>query len=127
MTGRRNPISTDAGAIAEQLRKKRAQRKMPPTERREARRQARRHKVTYDIPTAVTDAVKSVAEREGISASAVAALFLAHAVYRYSEGQLSLDDVVRRKSSSPRWPRVVDDEYVLAVLRGSQILGGNES
>jgi imidazole glycerol phosphate synthase subunit HisF len=73
--------------------------------------------VTYDVPQSVVDAVRHIAEQEGLTASAVAAAFLAHAVEQYRAGEIVLDPV-KQDSSSYRWDYTIDDETILAVLRG---------
>ena len=127
MTGRRNPISTDAGAIAEQLRKKRTQRKMPSKERQEARRQESRVRAYYDVPQEVKDGVTGMAEQEGLSAGAIASLLLADGLRRYREGRITLNEGKRIKvrNPSPRCIYTVEDELVLAVLRDGGVLSSD--
>jgi hypothetical protein len=83
---------------------------------------ARSRKI-YDLPERVIDAVDFVAETEGLSASAVAALFLSDAICRYREKRIALNGPgIKRESPSPKWENAVDIDVILAVLRGSRIL-----
>jgi hypothetical protein len=68
----------------------------------------------------VADAVDHIAQQEGVSASAVAGLFLAYTLCHYQE-HISLDHA-KRESQSPKWQYVVDRETILAILHGDTVL-----
>ena len=102
-------------------RKKR--RSQTQAQREKSERDAARSRKIYDLPRRVIDAVDFVAETEGLSASAVAALLLSDALCRYREKRIALDGPgVKHESSSPKWENTVDVDVILAVLRGSRIL-----
>jgi hypothetical protein len=102
-------------------RKKR--RSQTQAQREKAERDAARSRKIYDLPRRVIDAVDFVAETEGLSASAVAALLLSDALCRYRERRIALDGPgVKHESPSPKWENAVDIDVILAVLRGSRIL-----
>ncbi len=122
MTKKRQQFRGDAVSAVEDLKKKERERQMSPEERKETKRQAARSKATYDLPKGVQDAIASIAEQEGISASAVAALFLSDTLCRYREKKISFEGV-KQESRSPRWKYVVDSETILLVLHGNLVLG----
>ena len=102
-------------------RKKR--RSQTQAQREKSERDAARSRVTYDLPERVKEAVSFIAEQEGLSASAVAALLLSDALCRFREKRIVLSGSgIKRPSSSPKWSYVVDIDVILAVLRGSRIL-----
>lgn len=122
MAERRRPVS-DAAKAAQDRKRKQRERQMSPQERAKAEKEAARVRAYYDIPQAVKDAVVYVADREGLSASAVATLFLADALCRYREQSIVLDSPgIKRESSSPLYDFTVNGDVILAVLRGSRIL-----
>ena len=84
-----------------------------------AEKDAARQRVHYDLPAALRDAVKAVAEEEGITASNVAALLLAEGVARWRERRLVIANLgLKRTSDSPKWDYTVTSETILAVLAG---------
>ena len=122
MVARRRPMS-DAAKAAQARKRKQRERQMSPQERAKAKKETARVRAYYDIPQAVKDAVVYVADREGLSASAVATLFLADALCRYREQSIVLDSPgVKRESPSPLYDFTVNGDVILAILRGSKIL-----
>ena len=112
MTKRRRAVGSDAQAAMQDLEEQKRWRRMTEEERREAARV----RAYYDIPQAVKDGVIGTAEAEGLTASAVASVFLADALRRYREHQLSFADV-KTYSKSPRWDYTIEDPEILSVLR----------
>jgi hypothetical protein len=122
MAERRRPVS-DAAKAAQARKRKQRERQMSPQERAKAEKDAARVRAYYDIPQVVKDAVVYVADREGLSASAVATLFLADALCRYREQSIVLDSPgIKRESPSPLYEFTVNGDVILSVLRGSRIL-----
>jgi hypothetical protein len=85
----------------------------------EQKREAARVRAYYDIPQAVKDGIIDVASDEGLTASAVASVFLADALRRYREDELSLADL-KTHSPSPRWDYTIEDWEILEVLKGAK-------
>jgi hypothetical protein len=85
----------------------------------EQKKDAERVRAYYDVPQAVKDGITAVADDEGLTASAVASLFLADALRRYRAGELSFAEV-KQASISPRWDYTVEDWEILAVLTGEE-------
>jgi hypothetical protein len=116
MTRRRRAIRSDAQAAMQNLEEQKRRRHMTEEERREAARV----RAYYDIPQAVKDGVIEAAEAEGLTASAVASVFLADALRRYREQQLSFAEL-KSYSMSPRWDYTIEDPEILSVLRASEV------
>lgn len=115
MAERRNAVTADAEAAMEDLRKAQKRRRMTEAERKEAARV----RAYYDIPQAVKDGIVEIADDEGLTASAVASVFLADALRRYRNDQLSFADV-KALSASPRWEYTIEDRQILDVLKGRE-------
>ena len=99
-------------------------RRKPKAEQAKIRADATRVRAIFDVPEQVKDAISHIAEQEGLSASAVAALFLADGICRYQGGRVFLGhDDLKELSSSPKYDYTVSDEAILAVLRGEQSVG----
>ena len=120
---RRDAIDPAVADLLGSTQKQQEIRRKPKAEQAEIRRQAARSRVTYDIPLPVRNAVAHIAEQEGLSTSAVAALLLADGVHRYRGGRVFLGDGIKQLSSSPKYDYTVSDEAILAVLRGEQSVG----
>jgi len=57
----------------------------------------------YDMPRVIKVGVSGIAERLGVSHSMVAAVLLAHSLHQHFEGDISMDDVQREPSASPKY------------------------
>ena len=119
MSARRRAVGSDAQAALRDLEQQKRQRHMTEEQLREAARV----RAYYDIPQAVKDEVVEIADKEGLTASAVASVFLADALRRYRDSQLSFAEL-KTHSSSPRWDFTIEDWEILSVLRGSEALPG---
>ena len=119
MSERRRAVGSDAQAALKDLEQQKRQRHMTEEQLREAARV----RAYYDIPQAVKDEVVEIADKEGLTASAVASVFLADALRRHQEGQLPLAEL-KSYSPSPRWDYTIEDWEILSVLRGSEALAG---
>ena len=84
---------------------------MNHAQRRQAKRDAVRQRVTLEIDRAVMEMVRRVAQREGISPAGVCSLFLAEMLQQYAARQIDFADHTR-PSRSPRyeWVVVVDGD-----------------
>lgn len=115
MTSRRKAIGSDAQAAMHDLQEQKRRRHMTEAEKKEAARV----RAYYDIPQTVKDGIIAVAGGEGLTASAVASVFLADALRRYRQQKLSFAGI-KRHSSSPRWDYTVEDWEILTVLKGPE-------
>jgi hypothetical protein len=71
--------------------------------RERAKIEARRDfRVTYDLPQALRDSVRDLAEEQGVPASQLAALALLRFMDDYKKGQVDLD-ALKEPSHSPRY------------------------
>jgi hypothetical protein len=96
-----------ADLLSEMDRKKRLSSLSKAMQRR-AKRDAARHKVGLDLPPALHEALKEVAEKEGISVSSLTAFFAKRGLNEYRAGQIDLEPYLRI-SRSARF------EYVLCL------------
>jgi hypothetical protein len=76
--------------------------KMTPAQRRKAMRDAKRSKMTYDLPVELVAEIRKIAEQEDVSQSDVAAELLIRAVNAVRSGSLELDNK-RTAAKSLRW------------------------
>lgn len=117
---RRNPLDNLDPAVASLLgeaERKQKIRQLPRNEQARARQQSRRPRIMLDIPDIVQEKVAEIAQREGLSVSAVATLLLADAVRRYDSGRMNFGPV-KRISRSPRYEWALREGAVEDVLRG---------
>lgn len=117
MAKRRQAVGDDAAAALQDMSKRQQRRRMTKKQRRDAARV----RAYYDLPEPVKEGVTAVAEREGLSASSVAAVLLAEGLHRLEEGRISLYGL-KRPSRSPLYEAVVEDETVVKVLEGGKDL-----
>lgn len=78
-----------------------------PGDRRRAKRDRARSKVTYDLPPRVAAAIAAIAAEEDCSASSVAAFLLHRGAAAYRAGEISFEGHFR-PSRSPRFGWVVE-------------------
>lgn len=117
---RRNPLDEIDPAVASILgdaERKQRIRRLPRSEQERARKQAKRPRVMLDIPPAVQDGMARIAQREGLSVSAVATLLLADAIRRYDSGKIDFGNT-KRMSRSPRYEWTLKDGVVEDILAG---------
>jgi len=123
MSERRDAIDPAvADLLGEAERRERIRRK-PKDEQAKARRDADRNRVTYDIPSLLEAAISELAEREGLSKSATAALLLAEGVRQYIADGLDFNGH-KTATRHPLYDWVVDPGTVLEILDGKRSLGG---
>lgn len=117
---RRNPLDDIDPAVASILgetERRQRIRRLPRDEQERARRQAARPRVMLDIPPVIQNRIARIAQREGLSLSAVATLLLADAIRRYENDRLNFSGV-KRTSRSPRYEWALKDGVVEGVLAG---------
>lgn len=123
MSKRRDAVDpVVADLLGEAERRERIRRK-PKDEQKKARRDARRNRVTYDVPPEVEDAISALAEREGLSKSGAATLLLAEGVRKYEAGELDLEGH-KSPARHPLYDWLVDPETARALLEGRRALEG---
>ncbi|MFQ5434272.1 MAG: hypothetical protein ACE5FD_05295 [Anaerolineae bacterium] len=84
-----------------------ARRQMSKRQRAQARRDARRERITLELDPSIVRMVKSIAGREGVSPAGVCNLLLADAIVRYVAREIEFDNTNTRPSRSPRFEWVV--------------------
>lgn len=87
------------GVMVQRTQRKRA---MSQTQRKEAKRAAKRNKATYDLPEAITEAVSGLAAEIGCPPAHVVMVLLDHGLKAVEQGELRLRDY-RTASPSPRY------------------------
>jgi hypothetical protein len=83
------------------------QRRMTPAERRQAKRDAQRERVTLELDPALMAMVRQIAEAEGISPAGVINLLLVPGIEKYAAGEIDFGENTR-PSRSPRYEWVVE-------------------
>src|SRR3989304_790290 len=73
-------------------------RRMTPAQRKQAQRDQKRNKKTYDLPEVITSQVETLAEQHGVPPSHLVALLLKAGLREVEDGQL---DIRAYKRSSP--------------------------
>jgi hypothetical protein len=96
-----------ADLLADMDRKKRLS-SLPKAMQKKARREAARHKVGLDLPLALHEELRLVADKESISISSLTAFFAKRGLIEYKTGKVDLQPYLRI-SRSPRF------EYVLSL------------
>lgn len=117
---RRNPLDDIDPAVASILgdaERKQRIRRLPREKQDRARRQSQRPRVMLDIPEPVQEEITRIAQKEGLSVSATAALLLADAVRRYHSGAVSFSGT-KRISRSPRYEWALKEGVIDDVLTG---------
>ncbi len=90
--------------------------------RERAKIQARRsRRATYDLPPALREQIKTLAEEQRVPASQIVTLALARFLCEYADGKLDLI-TLKRPSRSPRydWNLSIPDSLLLATSRKSK-------
>lgn len=90
-------------------------------QRAKARRDAKRNRVTYDVPPVLENVVSELAEREGLSKSATASLLMAQSVQKYINRTLVFTGH-KTPTRHPLYEWVVDEETIEEILRGKRSL-----
>lgn len=117
---RRNPLDGIDPAVASVLgeaERRQKIRRLPRDEQERARQQAKRPRVMLDIPPVVQDEIDRIAQREGLSVSAVVTLLLADAICRYDNGKMDFGNT-KRMSRSPRYEWALRDGVAEDILAG---------
>ncbi|NCP15476.1 hypothetical protein GW866_00315 [bacterium] len=83
---------------------------LPKSKQSKARKDAVRHKVGLDLPPALHDSLRQIAEGEHISISSLAAFFAQRGIEDYEEGKFDL-------SPHKRLSRCARFEYVLDLAK----------
>lgn len=76
----------------------------------------------YDMPRPVKEEVARIANGMNISHSMIAAVLLADSLRRLRDGEISLDEVDKLPSDSPKYGWVIPYEEILKVLDGEREL-----
>lgn len=87
---------------------------LPKSQQEKARKDASRHKVGLDLPPALHDSLRQIAERERISISGLVTFFLYQGVTDYNAGRVELSPF-KRLSRCARFEYILD----LAELENS--------
>lgn len=126
MTGRRRAINPDIAAALGEAAQKEQDRSRTPQQRKKAKSDRKRNRVTYDLLPELEAMVERIAKTEELSKSGTAALLLAYAVHEYHNQGLTFFGF-HTPSRSPLHEFVVTDENVLAVAKGEKSLESRES
>lgn len=97
--------ANDAQTAVQAGKQAQAERGLTKRQRKEKARQAARVRVFYDVPDWLRDAIQEQAEREGTSASSLAAALLAEGLWALRAGKV---DLQKRPSDSPRFDWIVE-------------------
>ena len=89
-------------------------RRMTPAQRKQAQRDQKRNKKTYDLPEVITSQVEMLAEQHGVPPSHLVALLLKHGLQAVEDGQVDIQ-AYRVKSPVPRY------EWFLEIDAGSRM------
>ena len=89
-------------------------RRMTPAQRKQAQRDQKRNKKTYDLPEGLTSQVEMLAEKHGVPPSHLVALLLKHGLQAVEDGQVDIQ-AYRVKSPVPRY------EWFLEIDAGSRM------
>ena len=89
-------------------------RRMTPAQRKQAQRDQKRNKKTYDLPEGLTSQVEMLAEKHGVPPSHLVALLLKQGLQAVEDGQVDIQ-AYRVKSPVPRY------EWFLEIDAGSRM------
>lgn len=113
---RRVVIDPAVAAVLGDGRKRERFRRMNKVQRRQARRDATRKRVTYELDPRVVEMTASIAGVEGCSPAGVVNLLMVEGIRRYVDGEVEFYENVR-ESRCPRWLWVVVPEGIEEVVR----------
>ena len=107
-TEKRRPVIDPAVAdmLSDMERKKRIS-SLPKSRQGKARKDAKRHKVGLDLPPALHESLRQIAEREHISVSALATFYLYRGVADHEAGEVDLSPF-KRISRCARFEYILD-------------------
>src|SRR3990167_6759677 len=77
-------------------------RRMTPAQRKQAQRDQKRNKKTYDLPEGITSQVELLAEQHGVPPSHLVALLLKQGLRAVEDGQVDIQEY-KVKSPVPRY------------------------
>lgn len=112
----RQQVTVDpaVAAIMQDGRRRRKARRMSTQERRQAKRDEKRHRVTLELNPEIAKMIGAIAKSEGCSPAGVVNLLVFDGVQRYIIGELEFVGHVR-PSRSPRFDWVVEPSGVVAL------------
>lgn len=110
-TGRRNALDPAVADILSQFKKRDQLAGLSPADRKRARRNLARNRITIDVPAKLEAAIQQAAQREGVSASALITFLTRQALAQLQRGELDLEPF-KRPSRSMRF------EFILQVDDG---------
>jgi hypothetical protein len=84
-------------------------RNQTPGQRRKAKKDSKRNKVTYDLPEELSDLINGIGKHFSIPVSQVAALLMLQGLSAMAKGQLNLRSFELRPSRSPRYDWVLEE------------------
>lgn len=107
-TDKRRPVIDPAVAdmLSEMEQKKRISH-LPKSKQGKARKNAKRHKVGLDLPPALHQSLRQIAEGERISVSGLVTFYLYRGVNDYKAGKVEISSF-KRISRSPRFEYILD-------------------
>ncbi len=107
-SSKRRPVIDPAVAdmLSDMERKKRIS-NLPKSKQGKARKDANRHKVGLDLPPALHEALRQIAERERISISGLVTFYLYRGVVDYEAGKVELSPY-KRLSRCARFEYILD-------------------
>ena len=121
MSKRRDAVEPAVASLLSEAERRERIRRKPKDEQKKARRDAKRNRVTYDVPPDLEAAISEISRIEGLSKSATATLFLAEGVRQYIAGSVNFDGH-KVPARHPLYDWLVDSEMVTAILNGQRSL-----
>ncbi|MGD0610327.1 MAG: hypothetical protein ABSB41_02345 [Anaerolineales bacterium] len=104
---RQSPVDPSVAEILDDMEHKRRLSALPKVKRDKARKDAARHKVGLDLPPALHESLREIADHEHISISSLAAFFALRGIDEYQAGKVDLSPF-KRLSRSARFDYVLD-------------------
>jgi len=109
---RRNLVDPAVAEIISDMERKQRIAGLPKTRQAKARRDAKRHKVGLDLPPALHEALREIAEQEHISISGLVTFYLYRGVVEHRAGHVELSPY-KRVSRCARFEYVIDLDKVI--------------
>ena len=121
---RRSTLDPAVADLLKGMQQKQAEQQLPRHEREKLARERakiqsrREQRVTYDLPPAIREGIRLLAEELRLPASQLATLALARFLREYQNGQIDLG-VYKQPSRSPRydWNLVFPEEWIVPSKR----------
>jgi len=105
--GRRPAIDPAVAEMLSEMEQKKRISHLPKSKQGKARKNAKRHKVGLDLPPALHESLRQIAERERISVSGLVTFYLYQGVIDYKAGKVEISSF-KRISRSPRFEYILD-------------------